>query len=326
MKSHDRPIILILGPTAGGKTHLAIELACALPGGGECICCDSMQVYRGMDIGTATPTAKEHARAPHHLFDIADPADDSFSVDRWLDLAERAITDIRSRGRYPIVVGGTNLYVQSLLKGMLDGPEIDAALRARLEAIDPDELRTRLEQVDPEAAARIHTNDRRRTIRALEVFEQTGRPISELQGQWAAEGVRPDVFIIGLEYAPEAINRRINARVRQMIEAGLVQEVRGLLEADRLGVQASQALGYKQIIEALKGRISLDEAIEQVKIRTRRYGKQQRTWLKRFRAHRPSLWIAANDESPQTIAAQSLTAILIEAPGAPDTTNQSGRS
>jgi len=305
----ERPIILILGPTAGGKTRLALDLARALLGGGECISADSMQVYRGMDIGTAKPTPQEQAAVPHHLLDIVDPSDESFSVDTWLDLAEEAIATIRSRGRHPIVVGGTNLYVQALLAGLLEGPEPDIPLRRSLQALDTTTLRQRLLEADPAAAERIHPNDRKRTIRAIEVHEQTGRPLSNLQRQWQSGRIRDDVRILGLEWPVEAVNRRINARVRAMIEAGLVEEARGLWEAGRLGRQAREALGYKQIIEHLEGRLSLAEAIEQIKIRTRRFAKQQRTWLRRFLRHRCSTWLDAAGLTPQDLVKEALESL-----------------
>lgn len=307
---HDKPIILILGPTAGGKTRLAIDLALALPGGGECVCADSMQVYRGMDLGTAKPTPAEQDEAPHHLIDIADPSDDGFSVDQWLELAEEAIGQIRSRGRFPIVVGGTNLYIQALLEGLFEGPEPDPELRQRLQAMDGPALRDWLSRVDPAAARRIHPNDRKRTIRAIEVHESTGRPISELQQQWHQGSGREDVLIVGLDWPVEAINRRINTRVKAMMEAGLVEEVRGLWGGGRLGLQAREALGYKQIIDHLEGRCELAESIEQIKIRTRRYAKQQRTWLRRFKIRGNSIWLEAGGQSPQDLARQVLTFIF----------------
>ncbi|HIN83380.1 MAG TPA: tRNA (adenosine(37)-N6)-dimethylallyltransferase MiaA, partial [Phycisphaerales bacterium] len=172
------PIILILGPTAGGKTSLAISLANELPGGGECICADSMQVYTGMDIGTAKPTEEERAAAVHHLVDIANPSEDGFTVETWLTHANAVIEDIRSRGKWPIVVGGTNLYVQSLLFGLFDGPDCDQEKRDVLNAIENTKLQTRLRELDPEAAERIHINDKRRLVRAIEVCEATGFPLS----------------------------------------------------------------------------------------------------------------------------------------------------
>jgi tRNA dimethylallyltransferase len=305
MPDAPRDIIVILGPTAGGKTELAIALAQQLPGGGECIGADSMQVYRGMDIGTAKPTAEQRTAVPHHLLDLVEPSDEDFSVDTWLRLAEEVIAAVRSRGRWPIVVGGTNLYIQALLGGMFEGPGPDPALRARLNAMDDSALRSRLESVDPVSAGRIHANDRKRTIRAIEVFEQTGRPLSGMQGQWNDQP-RDDVRIIGLDWPVEAINRRINARVKAMMEAGLLEEVRRLREEDRLGRQAREALGYRQLIDHLEGRCTLEEAVEQIKIRTRRFAKQQRTWLRRFRSHPRAAWLPAGDLGSQDIVSQSL--------------------
>jgi tRNA dimethylallyltransferase len=308
------PVILILGPTAGGKTRLAIDLARALPGGGECISADSMQVYRGMDIGTAKPTAAERAEAPHHLLDVADPADDGFSVDTWLRLAEEAIAEIRGRGRHPIVVGGTNLYVQALLAGLVDGPAPDPELRARLRDMDDASRRAWLERIDPDAARTIHPNDVKRTIRAIEVHERTGRPMSASQGGWESGEIRPDVRIVGLVWPVEAINRRINARVRAMVDAGLVDEVRRLHEAGALGPQAREALGYKQVIDHLEDRCPLDEAVEQIRIRSRRFAKQQRTWLRRFQRYPGVIWLEAGEQSSQELANNALAA-LAEAGG-----------
>jgi len=293
--------ILIIGPTAGGKTRLAVELAQRLEPGGECVCADSMQVYRGMDIGTAKPTMAERAGVPHHLIDVADPADDGFTVDTWLRLAEQAIDGIRARGRHPIVVGGTNLYVQAMLQGMSGGPEPDPALRMRLEGTSLDELRVWLERVDPAAAGRIHPNDRKRTIRAIEVHELTGSRMSDRQVEWRPTGTRDDFRIVGLDWPVEAINRRINERVRTMMADGLLDEVRRLQEGGGLGRQAAAALGYRQIIDHLEGRTTLEEAVEQIKIRTRRFGKHQRTWIQRFRVHPDSLWLPAGELEPQEL-------------------------
>lgn len=288
---------MLVGPTAGGKTALALALARVLAGGGECVSADSMQIYRGMDIGTAKPTPELRAEIPHHLIDVADPTRDGFTVDQWLALAEAAIADIRARGRWPIVVGGTNLYVRALLEGLFEGPEPDLAIRAALDALSSEDLRRELLAADPDAAQRIHPQDRRRTIRAVEVFRQTGTPLSALQTQWssdAASGVRRDAAIIGLSWPVDAINRRINARVSEMMRAGFLDEVQRLRAAERpLGRQASEAVGYRELLEHLAGRRDLDDAIEAIKIRSRRYGKQQRTWLRRFRAIPRSLWIDA---------------------------------
>jgi tRNA dimethylallyltransferase len=310
--------VLVVGPTAGGKTALAVELALRLPGGGECIGADSMQVYRGLDIGTAKPTAAERRGVPHHLLDVADPARAGYSVDTWLAEAERLVPAIRGRGRHPIVVGGTSLYVQAFLGGLADGPAPDPALRRRLADTDAAELRRWLERVDPAAAGRIHPNDRKRTIRAIEVHELTGRPVGDGHEGWVTAPPRADVMLVGLDHPAEAINRRINDRVRAMLEAGLVDEVRRLHAAGSLGPQASEALGYKQILEVLAGRTSLEDAVEQIKIRTRRYAKQQRTWLRRFRRHRPAIWLAAAELTPQELVDQALEAIAGWTPEAGD--------
>ncbi len=307
---HDtKPIILILGPTASGKTELAIALAERF--GGECVCADSMQVYRGMDIGTAKPTAAQQAQVPHHLLDLLDPSEEGFSVDRWLTLAGETIEAIRSRSRYPIVVGGTNLYVQALLEGLADGPAPDYEFRERLNSADQESLRAWLERVDPVAAERIHPNDRKRTIRAIEVFERSGRRISDMQQrrQWLQGEPRSDVRIIGLDFSIEAINRRINTRAKAMIEAGLVDEVRRLLAGRGLGRQAAEALGYKQIKASLEGDCDLAEAIEQIRIQTRRYARQQRTWLRRFRVHPQAVWLDAAGATTQELVESSIRVI-----------------
>lgn len=280
------PIIVLIGPTASGKTRLAIELAEALPGGGECIGADSMQIYRGMDIGTASPTAEERARAPHHLFDVVDPSEEGFTVHDWLEHAEEAITTIHARDATPIVVGGTNLYIRALLEGVFREAPTPPELRKSLESRTTDELRSELEKRDPVSADRIHRNDRRRTIRAIEVHETTGRKLSEHQTQWSTAVITPrrPALLVCLDWPTEALNRRINARVKQMAELGLKQEVEALLASQPLGRQAREAVGYREFQQVLEGSISEADAIESMKIRTRRYGKQQRTWIRRFHA------------------------------------------
>jgi tRNA dimethylallyltransferase len=299
-----RPIILILGPTAGGKTSLSIELANRIEGGGECIIADSMQVYTGMDIGTAKPTAEEQSQAVHHLIDIADPKDDGFTVETWLTKANDSIEDVRSRGKWPIVVGGTNLYVQSLLFGLFDGPECDQEKRDELHAVPNPELLERLRKLDPEAADRIHVNDKRRLVRAVEVCEATGMPLSSLQAQWGKPMPREDARMIGLTWPVKTINRRINSRVRTMFDQGLLNEVEGL--KDSLGKQASEALGYKQLLAYFEGKSTLEEAQERIKILTRRYAKQQRTWLKRFKILPSANFIDMDEKGIQYAVEQAL--------------------
>ena len=302
-----QPIILMLGPTAGGKTSLAISLAHALEGGGECICADSMQIYRGMDIGTAKPTQEEQEQAVHHLVDIVDPCDDGFTVETWLKLAEQTIEDIRKRGKWPIVVGGTNLYVQSLLFGMFDGPKCDQNKRDTLSAIANTTLQDRLRTLDPEAADRIHINDKRRLIRAIEVCEATGHPLSSLQSQWGKPMPREDAIMIGLSWPIKTINRRINSRVRAMFDTGFLEEATALQE--QLGKQASEALGYKQLLAHLQGECTLEEAKERIKILTRRYAKQQRTWLRRFQILPRTHFIEMDNKGTQHAATKALAYI-----------------
>jgi tRNA dimethylallyltransferase len=283
------PFPVIVGPTAGGKSALALALARAWPEGGEIISADAFQIYRGMDIGTAKPAPAERAQVPHHLIDLVNPGQ-PFTVADWLPLAEEAIRRIRDRGRLPIVVGGTHLYVKILLEGMFQGPGADPVLRAQLLRLPPAQLRAELERVDPDAARRLHPHDLRRTVRALEVHRLTGRPISAQQSQWD-RSTRPDAVLIGLLWPAHALNARINARVRTMMNMGLLEEVRVLRPI--LKGQAAEALGYKQLLRHLAGECSLEEAVEAIKVETRRFAKNQRTWLRRLRPTPGSLWIDA---------------------------------
>ena len=302
------PLLIVLGPTASGKTSLALELAEHLPGGGELIGADSMQIYRGMDVGTAKPTAAERARAPHHLIDFIDPHEESFSAHDWVRLAEEAITSVRDRGSHPIVVGGTNLYIRALLEGLMEGPEPDPELRSRLDAMSDEALRENLMRIDPAAAERIHRNDRRRTIRALEVFELSGTPLSEQQVQWDEQQITPRrrTRVICLDWPTEALNRRINARVRQMADAGFLEEVRTLRERAPLSTQAAKAVGYEELGAHLDGTLTLEEALERTKIRTRRFAKQQRTWMRRFQAMNGTLKLDPTDATPAELASKVL--------------------
>ena len=301
------PIIpVILGPTASGKSALGVALAHELDrrglGPGEIVTADAFQVYRGLDVGTAKPTPDERAGVPHHLIDIVDPRE-RFSVHDWLRHAETAVADISERGGVPIVVGGTNLYVKAFLEGLFEGPDPDEALRGELRALSQPARRAELERVDPPAAARIDPNDTRRTIRALEVFRQTGVPISTFQQQWdRARSLRPGVRIVGLRWDRDALAARINARVRAMIDAGLVEEAKALWKSGQLGTQSGAALGYKQLIASFQGDCTLDDAIERIKIETRRFAKNQRTWLRRLRSIPGGIWIDAAGLKPEEIS------------------------
>jgi len=269
-----------------------------------------------MDIGTAKPTDSEQAAAPHHLLDLVDPGD-SFSVDDWLGHARTCVSNIQAENKWPILVGGTNLYIQAFLGGFMEGPEPDESLRAQLAEIEPGELRRELERVDPAAAERIHPNDRRRTVRAIEVFRLTGRPISEMQVQWAKADANMDVLIIGLNWPVDVINGRINARVGRMMESGFLDEVQHLHEAGSFGVQSREALGYKQLLEHLEGGCSQEEAVEQIKILSRRFAKQQRTWLRRFQYLWEGHWIDAAEKTTETIANEALAFINSNHAGPP---------
>ncbi len=288
---------VICGPTAGGKSSLAAEVARRVRELGRqplILAADAFQVYRGMDIGTAKPTAAERSVLPHRLIDLVEPAA-TFTVDQWLKAAGEAIRTTRDTGGVPIVVGGTHLYIKALLDGLFEGPAADAALRAELLALEPSARRAELERVDPVAAARIHPNDVRRAVRALEVFRLTGIPISAHQRQWDAEaspdalggwgGPRRAALLVIVERPVDSLNRRINARVRRMMELGLLDEVRSLAgQPGGLGPQASEALGYKQLLEHMRDpqRVPLVDAVERIKIETRRFAKNQRTWLRRL--------------------------------------------
>ncbi len=283
---------MILGVTGSGKGRLAFDLAKDL--GAEIISIDSMKVYRRMDIGTAKPPKEAQAQVKYHLIDIVEPSD-SFSVRSFLDHALEAIRQIERRNKPVVAVGGTALYIKALLYGLFEGPgtdqQIRAELRARAESQGLEQLYRQLTRVDPESAARIHQNDARRIIRALEVYELTGKPISSFQRQWDVRATSherrataDDWTIIGVRREKAEENKRINARVKKMIAAGLVDEVKSLLEEEKpLSQQARCAIGYAEIIDHLSGKTSLEDAIELIKKNTRRLAKSQRTWFKTFR-------------------------------------------
>jgi tRNA dimethylallyltransferase len=294
-------MVLVLGVTASGKARLGFELARTLDG--EIVSVDSMKVYRRMDIGTAKPSKQAQQQVRYHLIDVVEPSE-SFSVGVFLDKALAAIGDIRGRGKTVVAVGGTALYIKALLYGLFEGPGGDEQIRAELHAQAAQQglarLHDALRQIDPEAADRIYANDAKRIIRALEVYRLTGRPISSFQKQFDAERPIHDWTIIGLRREKTVESQRINARVKKMIELGLLDEVKSLLAEDKpLGQQARCAIGYAEIIGYLKGRMSLDEAVEQIKVNTRRLAKGQRTW---FRTFRQVNWLDVEpEESPEHV-------------------------
>jgi tRNA dimethylallyltransferase len=270
------------GPTASGKTAVALELAERL--GAEIISMDSMAVYRGMDIGTAKPTAEEQRRVPHHLIDLVEP-DHDFSLAQYVDAAQAAIVAIRSRGRTPLIVGGTPLYLKALLRGIFSGPPADWPLRHELhafaEAHGNQALYERLQAVDPDSARRLAPADRRRVVRALEVFQITGQSITHLQREFARARPREHCHVFVLNWDRSLLVERIAVRVEAMFQMGLVDEVRTLLERHgELSRTAAQAVGYREVISHLNGTINLHEAIDLVQTNTRQLAKRQMTWFR----------------------------------------------
>jgi tRNA dimethylallyltransferase len=276
-------MVLIVGVTASGKGQLAFRLAESL--GAEIISIDSMKVYRRMNIGTGKPPKEAREKVSYHLIDVVEPSD-AFSVATFLDLADGAIGQIESRKRPIIAVGGTALYIKALLYGLFEGPGTDEQIRAELQArveTEGAELYRELTAIDPAAAGRISPNDTRRIIRALEVYKITGKPISSFQSQFNAQEPLRKWTIIGLRREKAEENKRINARVKRMISAGLVDEVKSLLAEEKpLSKQARCAIGYAEIIDHLSGRTTLEDAVELIKKNTRRLAKNQRTWFKTF--------------------------------------------
>ena len=282
--SSERPICWVLtGPTATGKTDLALRLAEAH--GCEIIGMDSMQIYRRMDIGTAKPTPAERARVPHHLIDVAEP-DEAFSVARYQELAEQAAREIFARGRIPLFVGGTGFYLRALRHPMAMGAvKGNEALRRALEAeaVTPEgreALHRRLAEVDPAPARRLHVNDSRRVIRALEVWQLTGKPFSMQENSGETPPFRFRAAALTMDR--EALYHRVEQRVDRMIAEGLEAEVRGLLASGLSPkAQSMQAIGYKEMAAHLLGEYDLDKAIYEIKLGTRHYAKRQLTWLRR---------------------------------------------
>lgn len=280
-----KKLISIVGPTAVGKTKLSIHLAQALQG--EIISGDSMQVYRGMDIGTAKIKPKEQEGIPHHLIDILDPAAD-FSVSAFQELALQKVDELNQRFSLPILVGGTGLYVQSVthdfqFADVSQSETIRLKWQAFLDQYGSLALHQELEKRDPDYAKELHPNNSRRVIRALEVIEVTGRSMSEYHGEWENESLF-DLVMIGLTMEREKLYNRINARVDQMIQEGLIQEVQHLLDLGICDSSTSlQAIGYKEIISYLKKERSKEEAIELLKRNSRRFAKRQLTWFRRMK-------------------------------------------
>lgn len=290
----DRParppvVLALLGPTGAGKTAVSLAVAPAVRA--EIVGVDSMQIYRGMDLGTAKPTPEERRRVPYHLIDIADPGT-PFSVAAFQGAARAAIDAILLRGRVALLVGGSGLYYRAVVDD-LEFPPTDPAVRRSIERGHPSELAASLRARDPEAAERIDPANVRRVVRALEVMELTSRRFSEFRTAWDRYESRYDLVAAGLLVEPDDLARRIAARVDRMLEAGLVDEVRGLLERGfRSSLTASRAIAYPEIVAHLEGSITLDDAREQIVRNTRRYARRQMSW---FRADPRTRWFDASD-------------------------------
>ena len=288
-------IITIAGPTASGKTALSIQLAKEMDG--EIVSCDSMQVYKDMDIGTAKPTPEEQAGIPHHMLSVAEPWED-FSVSRYCAMADPIVEDILRRGKSPIIVGGTGLYMDALIRGNAFAPCPSTGRREELEALAASQgieaVIEKLQKVDPESAARLHPSDQKRIVRAMEVYLETGMTITEhnRKTQEIPPKYHPIRFTL-TDRQRQTLYDRIDRRVDTMVEAGLIEEIQGLLAR---GIPekctAMQAIGYKEFVAALHGACSLEEAAGQVKQSSRRYAKRQLTW---FRRNPENIWLIRED-------------------------------
>ncbi|HKB16597.1 MAG TPA: tRNA (adenosine(37)-N6)-dimethylallyltransferase MiaA [Planctomycetota bacterium] len=303
----------LLGPTASGKTGVALEIARLAPI--EAVSMDSMQVFRGMDVGTAKPTAGERAALPHHALDLAEPGE-PFDVARYLAAAESAAEEIAARGKVPLFVGGAGLYLRALTHGLMAGASADPALREslhrRAEAEGGAALHRELAEIDPVAATRLHPNDVKRVVRALEVFRLTGSPISVLQRDWANPRTERDRILVGLRLDRDALHRRIARRVDAMLAAGLVEEVARIRDGGGFGPQSSQALGYREVLDHLAGRLSLADCRLAVIKATREFARRQMTW---FRSYPDLRWVdVGEDDLPSAIAPRVAHKLEIPAP------------
>jgi tRNA dimethylallyltransferase len=300
--------IFIAGPTAVGKSEIALRLAEQL--GGEIISADSMQVYRGLDIGTAKPSPADRARVPHHLIDICDLTE-SFDAAKFIRLAQPAVAEIQSRGRMPVFCGGTGLYLKAFLSGLGDAPSANPELRAELETASFESLLHELHERDPEAYDKIDKQNPRRVIRAVEVIRLTGKKFSEQRAEWKQEARSKEqgASFFCLNRAPADLHARINLRVDEMFRRGLVDETRALLAHGLEQNQtAMQAIGYRQVVEHLRGARPLAETIEQVKIRTRQFAKRQLTW---FRRQLDAKWIELPPGDPPEDTARKIQNMVL---------------
>ena len=289
-------VIVICGPTASGKTALSIELAKKI--NGEIISCDSMQIYKYMDIGTAKPTPEEQKEVKHHLIDFVEP-DQRYSVAEYKKDAEKSIEEILAKGKTPIIVGGTGLYVDSLIYG-IEYPEIelDEEYRKQLEKEANENglesLYNRAKEIDSKAMEKISPNDKKRIIRVLEIYKATGKTKTEQEIESRTHEVKYDYKVFAIKMDREKLYERINQRVDMMIEKGLIEEVQNILKKYDKFPTAMQGLGYKEVVEYLEGKTTKEEMIEKIKMQTRRYAKRQITW---FKKNKQTIWIENNELS-----------------------------
>ena len=294
----------LIGPTATGKSALA--LAICESSGAEIVSLDSMQVYRGMDVGTAKPSPEERARVRHHMIDLVPPSE-RYDVRRYLDDLRPVVADLRARGARALFVGGTGFYLKALLHGIFEGPPVDLALRARIEA----RVRERgnapehedLARADPRSALRIHPHDTKRLVRALEVLEQTGRPLSEWQREWGWHGPSesaPAIPIVGLDAPDAELDRRIEARARDMVDRDLAGEAAAVRATTGFGPSAAQALGYEEALALADGRIDRAACIAAIAQRTRRFARRQRTWYRKVAG---ATWLRPETDPGRPLAA-----------------------
>lgn len=303
-------ILVICGPTASGKTALSIALAKAFDG--EVVSADSMQIYRRMDIGTAKPSLAERGGVPHHMLDVAEPGE-SYSVSRYVREATAWVEDILARGKLPILCGGTGLYIDGLIRGADFQPSgADNGIRERLEGEweqqGPEAMMARLREVDPHSADRLHLSDKRRILRALEVFLATGETITVHNERTRQIPPRYDALMIGLNTEPrDILYGRIDRRVDVMLEQGLLQEVQSLLDDGLLEGTAAQAIGYKELLAYFRGEMTLEEAADRIRQKSRNYAKRQLTWFRRDeRVH----WICYNTPEAAQAVLQEATEYL----------------
>ncbi len=297
------PLKVLLGPTASGKSALGLKVAEEI--GAEIISLDSMQVYRGMDIGTAKPSVEDLARVPHHMIDLVD-TDQVYDVQRFMAQVRVVMGEIQGRGRQVLFVGGTGFYLAALLRGLFEGPPVDQGLRhdleQHLELVGNQAMHGELQAIDPDSAERLHMNDTRRVIRALEVWRQTGKRLSDWQQEWDRESMPrvQNARLVGISRPVPELDARIRARAQIMLDAGWKDEAVALRARPGLCKGAAQALGYGTVLDWADGKMTAEEALDEISLKTRQFARRQRTWYRKFDVH----WIPSDDPERKAKAMQ----------------------